>query len=265
MTLAPPFVKASAQDGVLRLTMSRPEHRNPLSMGMLGALNTEIEAAMNDPAVHVIVLAAEGPAFCAGHDLKELTAARSAPDAGAAFFRETFDACARLMLAIATGPKPVIAQVHAMATAAGCQLVAACDVAIAADTAQFATPGVNIGLFCSTPAVPLIRTMGPKRARQMLFTGEPISAAAALDAGLLSEVTSPEDLAPRVTQLARTIASKPPAVVSFGKSTLLKQENLDLISAYDIASKAMIDNLFRAEARTGIASFLSRKSANTLK
>lgn len=265
MTVAEPFVIASLQHAVLRLTLRRPESRNPLSIGMLGALNAEFDAASKDPQVNVIVIAAEGPAFCAGHDLKELTAARAAPDGGVAFFQETFDACSRLMLSIATGPKPVIAQVQGMATAAGCQLVAACDIAIASETARFATPGVNIGLFCSTPAVPLIRTVGSKRARQMLFTGEPVTAQAAFEAGLVSETTKPDDLAGRVNDVARTIAGKPASVVSFGKMTLLQQENLDLKGAYDIASKAMVENLQWPAAMSGFAAFLTRKPTNNMK
>jgi enoyl-CoA hydratase/carnithine racemase len=264
MTLAPPFVKAHLNERVLRLTLSRPDQRNPLSIGMLGALNTEIAAASADPGIAVIVIAAEGPVFSAGHDLKELTAARTAPDGGEAFFRETFAACEKLMLAISTGPKPVIAEVQGMATAAGCQLAAACDILIAAEKATFATPGVNIGLFCSTPAVPLVRAVGSKRARMMLLTGEPISAQEALQAGLVSEILPSDNLTARVNAVSLAIARKPQSVVALGKATLVAQETSPLTEAYANASEAMVTNLLWPEARDGIASFIGRKNPKQL-
>jgi enoyl-CoA hydratase/carnithine racemase len=260
MTLEPPFVKVTQTGAVLRLTLSRPEQRNPLSLGMLSALSAEIDAAASDPGIAVIVIAAEGPVFSAGHDLKELTAARSSDDHGEAFFRETFAACEALMLSISNGPKPVIAVVQGLATAAGCQLVAACDIVIATTEAKFATPGVNIGLFCSTPAVPLIRSIGPKQARLMLFTGEPISAQAALATGLVSEVVLPEALEKRAEQVALIIAGKSSRVVSFGKRTLIEQEQLPLREAYAKASHAMVINLLYDDAKSGLSKFLERKS-----
>jgi enoyl-CoA hydratase/carnithine racemase len=265
MTLPAPFVKASRTGAVLRLTLSRPEQRNALSLGMLNAIMAELAAAESDRSVHVIVIAAQGPVFSAGHDLKELTDARAAPDAGAAFFSDTFATCEKLMLAISTGPKPVIAEVQGLATAAGCQLVASCDIAIASRHATFATPGVNIGLFCSTPAVPVVRAIGPKLARHMLFTGEPISADQALSAGLISEITAPETLTASVNHVAQQIASRPPEVMSLGKATLLKQEQMPMHEAYALATKAMLSNLQLPAANLGIAGFLARKSDKSLK
>lgn len=264
MTLAQPFVKSTQMGAVLRLTLSRPDQRNPLSLGMLGALNMELDAAMADPDVHVVVIAAEGPAFCAGHDLKELTAARNASDGGAAFFAETFAACEKLMLSIAEGPKPVIAEVQGLATAAGCQLVAACDLAVAAEGAQFATPGVNIGLFCTTPSVPLVRAVGAKVARQMLYTGEPISANQALSAGLITEVMPQTELTECVHRLAQAIAGKPPAVIGLGKSALVRHERLPLREAYSVATCTMVDNLKMPDAVSGIAAFVARKGSKSL-
>jgi enoyl-CoA hydratase/carnithine racemase len=264
MTLAPPFVKSYQASAVLRLTLCRPERRNALSIGMIGALTLEIEAAMSDPAVTVVVIAAEGPAFCAGHDLKELTAARSAQDRGAAFFAETFAVCEKLMLAITLGPKPVIAEVQGIATAAGCQLVAACDLAIASDTAQFATPGVNIDLFCSTPAVPLVRTVGGKHARRMLFTGDPICASEAAKIGLINEAVPAAELTATVSKLAGQIAGKTRSVLELGKTTLNQQAYLPLTEAYRAASNAMVLNILMNDAKAGIEAFITKKQANPL-
>jgi enoyl-CoA hydratase/carnithine racemase len=254
-----PFLTHALDKGVLRLVLNRPAQRNPLSMGMLDALNAEMDAAMRNDAINVVVIAANGPAFCAGHDLKELTAARAANDGGERFFQETFAACETLMLTIATGPKPVVAEVQGLATAAGCQLVAACDLAIASDQASFATPGVNIGLFCSTPAVPLVRNIGAKRAAQMLFTGEAISAATALESGLLSEVVPAGELTARTRQIADLIVAKPPAVVALGKRTLLAQKQMPLKEAYALASGTMTRNLVMDEAIAGIGAFIAAR------
>lgn len=264
MTGATPFVQVSRFSFGVRLTLARPNQRNPLSMGMLNALHSELDAAMADASISVIVIAADGPVFCAGHDLKELTAAREAPDKGHAFFQETFAACERLMLAIATGPKPVLAEVQGLATAAGCQLAASCDIVVASRDASFATPGVDIGLFCSTPAIPLVRSMSPKHANLMLFSGEPISAHTALEVGLVSEVVEASKLRGRVDTLATHIASKPLAVLTLGKATLVAQRELPVREAYRVASNAMVNNAMQAEAVLGIAAFLSRGLAKAL-
>lgn len=264
MSLVRPFILSSSDGAVRRLTLARAEQRNPLSMGMLNALYSELDAAMADASISVIVIAADGPVFCAGHDLKELTAAREAPDKGHAFFEETFAACERLMLAIATGPKPVLAEVQGLATAAGCQLAASCDIVVASTDASFATPGVDIGLFCSTPAIPLVRSMSAKRANLMLFSGEPISAQTALESGLVSEVLEASKLRGRVDTLATHIASKPLEVLTLGKATLVAQRELPVRDAYRVASDAMVNNAMQAEAVLGIATFLGRGRAKIL-
>jgi enoyl-CoA hydratase/carnithine racemase len=249
---------------VLRLTLNRPSQRNPLSLAMISALHRALSAAGDASDVHVVVIAAEGPAFCAGHDLRELTEARRAADGGAAFFHETIAACSALMEAIATHPKPVIAEVQGIATAAGCQLVAACDLAFAAETATFATPGVNFGLFCTTPSVPLVRSVGSKAAMQMLLTGEAITSAHALAIGLVNEVVPRANLRERVTGIAHVIAGKPAAVCKLGKAAVRQQAGLPLHEAYQYATGVMVDNLLRSEALAGISQFLSRKGSKPI-
>lgn len=261
MTLEPPFVKSTRVGAILRLALNRPAQRNALSLAMLGALQTEIAASQDDPGVHVIVLAAEGPVFCAGHDLKELTAARANADGGRAFFEETFALCANLMMAIARSRQPVIAEVQGMATAAGCQLVASCDLAVAADTARFATPGVDIGLFCTTPAVALTRAVAKKAAMEMLLTGEPISAADAKAAGLINQSVHAIELTATTMALAKHISDKPASVIALGKRAVQNQMSLPLGEAYRAASQVMVNNLGYREAREGIAKFLQPKAA----
>ncbi|MEK6216872.1 MAG: enoyl-CoA hydratase, partial [Boseongicola sp.] len=229
------------RDGtVARLTMNRPGARNSLSVDLLERLDDALMELGAATDVHVIVIAANGPGFCAGHDLKELTAARANADKGRAFFEETMDKCARLMLAIVRCPKPVIAEVHGVATAAGCQLVATCDLAVASDVAQFATPGVNIGLFCSTPMVALSRNVGRKAAMKMLLTGDLINAAEAERIGLINDVVSASDLRPATDKLAHQIASKAPATLRIGKEAFYQQVELPLPDAYRHASEVMV-------------------------
>jgi enoyl-CoA hydratase/carnithine racemase len=188
--------------------MNRPENRNALSESLMRALQLTLDEAVDDASIKVIVLAANGPAFCAGHDLREMAARRKDPDRGLAYYRAVFAQCSRLMQTIVRHPKPVIAQVHAVATAAGCQLVASCDLAVASSEARFATPGVNIGLFCSTPMVALSRVVPRKAALEMLLTGEAVSADEARRIGLVNRVVAPADLASETQSLARFIASK---------------------------------------------------------
>jgi enoyl-CoA hydratase/carnithine racemase len=244
---------------VLRLTMNRAAARNALSTAMMTALQKTFDAAAADDS-GVIVLAAEGPVFCAGHDLKEMTALRSGPDGGGAGFAAVFAQCSKLMQTIVRHPKPVIAQVQGIATAAGCQLVASCDLALAADTARFATPGVNIGLFCSTPMVALSRNVSRKHAMEMLLTGEMISADDAARIGLINRVVAPDVLEPEAMELAERIAAKPRATVKTGKEAFYRQLEMELSEAYDYASQVMTENMLHAESAEGICAFLEKRT-----
>jgi enoyl-CoA hydratase/carnithine racemase len=247
--------------GVAQLTMNRPQSRNALSMGMLNALSEEIASLSADPDVRAVVLAGDGPAFCAGHDLKELTGRRSDPDGGGAFFAATMAACADMMQALVAAPKPFIAAVSGVATAAGCQLVATCDLAVAGDTAAFATPGVNIGLFCSTPMVALSRSVGHKHAMEMLLLGEPINAATALRFGLVNRVVAPDEVLATAVAMAATIASKSAMTVATGKRAFIAQRDLGLSAAYDHCSRVMVDNMLAADAVEGITAFIEKRPA----
>jgi enoyl-CoA hydratase/carnithine racemase len=245
--------------GVALVTLDRPETRNALSIAMLGALREAIRALGNDGAVKAIVLAAEGPAFSAGHDLKELTAHRADADGGRAFYAETMRLCAGLMQDIVACPKPVIAAVEATATAAGCQLVATCDLAVAAETARFCTPGVNIGLFCSTPMVALSRNVPRKRAMEMLLLGDMISAREAAEHGLVNRVVAGEAVRAEALGMARAIAAKSPVTVAIGKAAFYRQAELSLADAYDHAVAVMVENMLRADAAEGIEAFLAKR------
>ncbi|MEW5963303.1 MAG: enoyl-CoA hydratase [Pseudomonadota bacterium] len=245
--------------GVALFTLDRPETRNALSLAMLGALREAIRSLGADAAVKAIVLAAEGPAFSAGHDLKELTAHRSDGDGGRAFYAETMRQCAGLMQDIVACPKPVIAAVEATATAAGCQLVATCDLAVAAETARFCTPGVNIGLFCSTPMVALSRNIPRKRAMEMLLLGDMISAREAADHGLVNRAVPAERVRAEALGMARAIAAKSPVTVAIGKAAFYRQAELSLADAYDYAVAVMVENMMRADAAEGIEAFLAKR------
>lgn len=258
-TAAADLVRSDLADGVLRLTLCDGARRNALSMRMMTTLAAGLAAAAVDPAVRVVVLAGEGPAFSAGHDLKELTAARAAPDRGRAFFEETMTTCARLMTSIVRLPKPVIAEVAGLATAAGCQLVASCDLAIAASGARFATPGVHIGLFCSTPMVALSRNVAPKHAMEMLLTGAAISAEEAARIGLVNRVVAPEALAAETDALARLIASKSPLTVKIGKEAFYAQADMSLDEAYAYTARVMVENMLTRDAEEGIGAFVEKR------
>ena len=247
------------RDGILRLTLNDPASRNSLSSAMMQALHQAIAEAQALPAVRVIVIAATGPAFCAGHNLKEIAAHRSDADQGRSFFTALMAQCTELFLSIVHCPKPVIAEVQATATAAGCQLVASCDLAIAADSATFATPGVNIGLFCSTPMVALSRNVSPKAAMAMLLTGEPVPAAEALRIGLINQVVSPNELAGAVDALAAKIASKSQITLKTGKQAFYRQLDLPLEEAYAYAAGVMVENLMQRDAEEGIAAFIAQR------
>lgn len=250
------FVLRSDTDGVSTLMLSRPESRNALSIGMLRALLAELQRAAADPSVRVVVLTGAGPAFCAGHDLKEIRA----ENFGRAYTEKLFAECAQVMLAVVRLAKPVIAQVHGIATAAGCQLVASCDLAVAADSARFATPGVNIGLFCSTPMVALSRNVGRKAAMRMLLTGDLIDAETALRLGLISEVAPEAELGNRTAALAAKIAAKSPLTLAIGKEAFYRQAELPLDKAYAYAADVMVTNLAKRDAQEGIAAFIEKRT-----
>jgi enoyl-CoA hydratase/carnithine racemase len=254
-----PPVRQIHDGAVLRLVLSRPGARNALSESLMGALQEGLDLAAGDGAVRVIVLAAEGVAFCAGHDLKEMTAQRCDADAGRAAFTKLFAQCSALMQTIVRHPKPVIAEVQGIATAAGCQLVASCDLAVVASEARFATPGVNIGLFCSTPMVALSRNVARKQAMEMLLTGEMIGAQEALRFGLVNRVVSRDMLESETMKLARIIAEKPGRTLKIGKEAFYRQLEMPLAEAYDYASEVMTANMLDSEAEEGIAAFIDKR------
>ena len=249
-----PLISTAHHAGVHTITLDNPAARNALSSAMMSALKAAFESAGADPQVRVIVLAANGPAFCAGHDLKEM---RANPDAS---FQATLMAsCVELMLAIVRCPKPVIARVHATATAAGCQLVASCDLAIAVYDAKFATPGVNLGLFCSTPMVALSRNLSNKHAMEMLLCGEMIDADTAWRMGLVNRVVAADQLDVAVDELAHRIASKSSRTLAIGKEAFYRQAELPLSDAYAYASAVMTRNMMAHDAAEGIDAFLNKR------
>jgi enoyl-CoA hydratase/carnithine racemase len=257
-----PLVLAHRDGRILRLTLNRASARNALSDALMGALQSELDRASEARDVSVIVLAADGQAFCAGHDLKEMTAHRNHPDRGRAAFAALFAQCSKLMQTIVRHPKPVIAQVQGIATAAGCQLVASCDLAVASSLARFATPGVNIGLFCSTPMVALSRNVARKHAMEMLLTGDMISADDALRFGIVNRVVHPDALVSDTMELAQKIASKPVRTVKTGKEAFYRQLEMGLTEAYDYASRVMTENMLAAEAEEGIGAFIEKRPPN---
>ena len=250
-----PLVLRDDSDGIARLTLNRPQARNALSNAMMTELETALAAIADDPAIHVVILAAHGPAFCSGHDLRELRA-RPGRDETLAVFEQ----CSRLMQRIVNLPKPVIARVHGIATAAGCQLVATCDLAVAADTARFATPGVNLGLFCSTPMVALSRAVGRKAAMEMLLTGDMTDAARAREIGLVNRVVPEAELDAEVTKIARQIAAKSPLTIAIGKAAFYRQTELPLADAYAYAAGVMTRNMLTHDACEGIDAFLAKRA-----
>lgn len=247
-------------DGILRLTLDDPSRRNALSEAMMTRLTDAFTDAGTNPAVRVIILAANGPAFCAGHDLKEMTAGRAGDDGGRAYFTKVMAQCSGMMQTIVNCPKPVIAQVTGIATAAGCQLVASCDLAIAADTARFSTPGVHIGLFCSTPMVALSRNVSNKHAMEMLLTGDMTSASRAAEMGLVNHAVSEDALAQTTLDMARKIASKSSMTLATGKRAFYAQREMPLAQAYDYASRVMVDNMLAHDAREGIDAFIEKRA-----
>ncbi len=240
--------------GITTLTLNRPQQRNALSVDLMTALQTEFDAIKNDKSVHVVIIAANGPAFCAGHDLKEIRA-----NSKREYYEKLFDQCSRLMTSIVRLPQPVIAQVHSIATAAGCQLVATCDLAVASNVAEFATPGVNIGLFCSTPMVALSRNVGRKHAMEMLLTGDMMLAEDASKFGLVNRVVTPETLHETVLGYAKAIAKKSRLTIAYGKEAFYRQAEMPLADAYRFASEVMTKNMMAHDAEEGIDAFLERR------
>ena len=240
-------------DGIAVLTLNNPGRRNALSFLTLLNLERRLSEIAADPEARVAVIRSEGPVFSSGHDLNELV------NGDAEDYTAVFDACTRVMEGIRLLPKPVIAQVQGLATAAGCQLVATCDIAVAADTAAFATPGVQIGLFCTTPGVAVARSVMPKKAMEMLLTGRPISAQEALEFGLISRIAPADELEEQVMDLARQIASASAQTLALGKAAFYKQIEMDRPSAYQFAGKVMVDNLLEEDAHEGITAFLEKR------
>jgi enoyl-CoA hydratase/carnithine racemase len=247
--------------GVLRVTLNDNERRNALSEEMLAQLQVTLDRVADDPEIRVMVIAATGPAFCAGHDLKEITRARQSADAGRAYFETLMSKCATVMQSIVNNPKPIIAEVTGVATAAGCQLVASCDLAYADPGARFATPGVHIGLFCSTPMVALSRNVSNKAAMEMLLTGDMVGAQQAANIGLINDVVD-GDLTEHTMEVAHKIASKSSMTLATGKRAFYAQRELPLAEAYTYASEVMVDNMLKQDAKEGIVAFIEKRAPN---
>ena len=253
------LLSKQGSDGVLCLTLNDTNRRNSLSEAMLAALGTAFDSASANPEVRVIILSANGPVFCAGHDLKEMTAGRQNADRGRAYFTKILSQCSSLMQKIVVCPKPVIAEIDGVATAAGCQLVASCDLAVASEAAQFCTPGVHIGLFCSTPMVALSRNLANKHAMEMLLTGDMVSASRAAKMGLVNQVVPSAELCAASMSLAKKIAAKSSLTVATGKRAFYQQKELDLAAAYNYASEIMVENMLARDAKEGIAAFIEKR------
>ncbi len=244
---------------VAHLRMNAPERLNALSDEMLAALQSEFDALKDDSAIRAVILSGTGKAFCAGHDLKQMTAGRQAEDGGKAYFKDLFDRCAAVMLSIQALPQPVIAQVHGIATAAGCQLVASCDLAVAAEGTRFGVNGVNIGLFCSTPMVALSRNVPRKKAFEMLTTGAFIDAGEAQACGLINRAVPHDDLAQATRDLAETITAKLGAAVRIGKQAFYEQITMPTDRAYAYAGEVMVQNMLWRDTAEGIAAFIEKR------
>jgi enoyl-CoA hydratase/carnithine racemase len=255
----PILVRENLEAGIVRLTLNTPASLNALSDAMLAALSAEFAQLAKDSTTKVVILRGAGKVFCAGHDLKEMQAGRASPDKGAAYFADLFTRCAHVMQAITTLPQPVIASAHGIATAAGCQLVATCDLAVAAEGTRFGVNGVNIGLFCSTPMVALSRNVAPKQAFEMLVTGEFVEAARAREIGLINRIAPPEALDDATLTLARTVASKLGAAVRIGKRAFYDQANLSLADAYAHTGAVMVENMLLRDTEEGISAFLEKR------
>lgn len=253
------LTRETSAEGLFRLTLDDMARRNALSEAMMSAISDALSEAESDPLAKVIIIAAKGPAFSAGHDLKEITAARNAGDNGRAYFDALMGKCSALMQSIVAHPKPIIAEVNGVATAAGCQLVASCDLAYASNTSRFATPGVNIGLFCSTPMVALSRNVTRKHAMEMLLSGDMIPASRAEQIGLINGAVPAEQLTQHVNQMAQRIAAKSGATLKVGKRAFYEQAEMGLSDAYAHTSKVMVENMLARDAEEGIGAFLEKR------
>ena len=250
---------SSTLGSIAVLTLNRPASRKSLSEAMIGELHAALDDIRDDASVRAVVIAGNGPAFSAGHDMKELTARRSDGDRGRAYFAQMMNACSAMMQAIVHLPQPVVAAVQAIATAAGCQLVASCDLAVASEAAGFATPGVDIGLFCSTPMVALSRNVPRKQAMEMLLTGEPISAATARDIGLINRVVAAGSERDAAIALAQKVALKSAYTVKLGKAAFYRQAEMSLSDAYRYAAEVMTENMMARDAEEGIGAFIEKR------
>jgi enoyl-CoA hydratase/carnithine racemase len=258
-TPEPPVLKRETLGGIAILTLDRPAARNSLSEALIADLHTALDAIHHDAGVRAVVIAANGPAFSSGHDLKELSARRADADRGRAYFADMMSRCSAMMQAIVELPKPVIAAVQGVATAAGCQLVATCDLAVASETARFATPGVDIGLFCSTPMVALSRNIPRKQAMEMLLTGESVTAARAREIGLINSVVAAGSEREAAIALAQKVARKSAHTIKLGKAAFYRQAEMSLVDAYRYASQVMTENMMAADAEEGIGAFIEKR------
>ena len=256
------LLSTQGSDGIMRLTLNDPARRNALSEAMLAALGAAFDAASTNADVRVIILSAAGSVFCAGHDLREMTAGRRNADRGRAYFTKILDQCSSVMQKIVTCPKPVIAEIDGVATAAGCQLVASCDLAVASQDAEFCTPGVHIGLFCSTPMVALSRNLANKDAMEMLLTGDMVPAFRAAEMRLINQVVPADELRAASMAMAKKIAAKSSLTVATGKRAFYQQKEMDLAAAYDYASEIMVDNMLAFDAEEGITAFIEKRAPN---
>ena len=256
----PPLLISELHDGgILRITLNRGAKRNPLSMTMIDALIADLQLAAEEPEVRVIVIAGAAPGFCAGHDLKEMIAHRDDADGGRAFYEALFARCSEMMQMIVQHPRVIIAEVNGIATAAGCQLVAACDMGVAGASAQFGVNGIDSGLFCSTPMVALSRNIGRKRAMELLTTGAMLNAHEATVAGLINRIVHDNDLTKECMKLAAKVAARSQAVLALGKGAFYQQIDKPLDQAYALTSKAIVDNMMMDDAREGIGAFLEKR------
>ena len=253
-TSAEPLLLRQEEGGVVTLTLNRPTQFNSLSQALIGELQAELERIGPDAGVRAVIMAGAGKAFCAGHDLKEMRS-----DASKEFQKQLFRQCSKLMLTLVRLPQPVIARVHGIATAAGCQLVSMCDLAVASDNARFAVSGVNLGLFCSTPSVGLSRNLGRKQALEMLLTGDFIDAQTALARGLVNRVVPPEQLDAEINKLTDSILAKTPVAIKLGKQAFYRQLEMGLEAAYELASETMACNMMAEDAQEGIDAFVAKR------
>ena len=254
-----PILLRETLGSIAVLTLNRPQARNSLSEGLIAELHAALKDIHDDRSVRAVVIAANGPAFSAGHDMKELTARRADADLGRAYFAQIMTACSTMMQAIVQLPKPVVAAVQGVATAAGCQLVASCDLAVASQAATFATPGVDIGLFCSTPMVALSRNVPRKQAMEMLLTGEPVSATTARDIGLVNRVVAAGAERDAAIELAERVALKSAYTVKLGKAAFYRQAEMSLADAYRYAAEVMTENMMARDAEEGIGAFIEKR------